>query len=449
MMRRLAFLLFFFFLAAPAEAEKILNVQTLKSPDGIEVWLVEDKSVPVVSMSFSFDGGLALEPESKPGTARLVSILLDEGAGSMKSQEFQSKLSDNAISLGFSAGRDAFTGQLRTLKKNQSLAFDLLKLALASPRFDEDAIRRMKNTNIAEIKSNMGDPSWLAARTFNGMIFAGHYYARPGYGTLAGTEAVTRKDLQDFARRQFTRAALKVSIAGDISAQEATDLLDKTFCGLPEKAAADDLPAADISAAGKTILLPLETPQTYISAGIKGISHKDPDWHAALVMNEILGGGGFDARLMKEIREKRGLTYGVYSSLSSMKRAAMLQATLSSSNDKTAEAIDLLKKEMAKMAAEGPTEKELADAKSYLTGSLLLQLTSTGDVADALNGLQQNGYASDYVNARNDALNAVTLDDVRRVSNKLLKPENMTVVLVGKPENVKPDITLDKPPGMQ
>ncbi len=141
MIRHILFIAALLVITLPAHAakDKILDVQVIKSPGGIEAWLVEDKTVPVVSINFSFEGGLAHDPQDKPGVGRMVSILLDEGAGDIKSQEFQKQMTDNAISMGFTAGRDAFFGELKTLKRNKQLAFDLLRLALTKPRFDNDA----------------------------------------------------------------------------------------------------------------------------------------------------------------------------------------------------------------------------------------------------------------------------------------------------------------------
>lgn len=434
---------------ALAAKDKILDVQTIKTKSGIEAWIVEDKTVPVISMSFSFEGGLAHDPLDKPGVARLVSILLDEGAGDLKSQDFQKQLSDNAISLSFTPGRDAFYGRLKTLKKNKDLAFDLLRLALSSPRFDEDAVTRMKNANESKIKDDLGDPSWLSARTFNGMLFEGHYYARPGYGHLDSMAKITRQDLFDFTRAQFARDVLKVAIAGDITKEEAEAAIDAAFGKLPEKAEeAAASSEAKLAYGGKTILLPLDTPQTYIAVGQAGLYHTDPDWHAAIVMNHILGGDG-EARLMTEIREKKGLTYGVYSSLNSMKHAALIQSSLSASNEKVEEALSILRAEWKKMAEKGATQKETDDAKSYLTGSLLLQLTSTDDISGTLNSIQRDGLGPDYINQRNAAISAVTPDDIRRVAKKILEPEKLSVVLVGQPKNIDVDILLDKPPGMK
>lgn len=431
-----------------AAADKVLDVQKIKTPAGIEIWLVQDQTVPVISMSFSFDGGLAYDPEDKPGVGRLVSILLDEGAGDMMSQEFQSALSDKAIGMGFIAGRDAFQGQLRTLRVHKDTAFHLLALALNSPRFDKEAIERMRNANIAEIRNDMGDPDWLVSRTFNGMIFEGHPYAIPALGTPDSMTKITRQDLLDFVHAQFARNVLKVAIAGDISKEDAVKAVDSIFASLPAQAETVDEGEATFKYAGKTILLPLDTPQTYISAGEAGLKRSDKDWQAATIMNFILGGGDFESRLMQELRKKRGLTYGVSSSLISMRHAGLLEADFSANNDKVTEALQILQQEWSKLANDGPTEAEVQDAKNYLIGALPLELTSTTSIAGILNNLQRDGLDYDYINRRSDELNAVTAADVKRVAVRLLKTANLTTVLVGQPQGITADIMLDHPPGM-
>jgi zinc protease len=431
-----------------ADSAKVLDVQKIKTPAGIEVWLVQDKSVPVISMNYSFDGGLAYDPEDKPGVGRLVSILLDEGADDLTSQDFQARLADNAIGMEFSAGRDAFYGQIKTLRANKDTAFHLLNLALTKPRFDSDAIERMRNANVSEIKDDMGNPEWLVARTFNGMVFEGHPYAIPALGTLDSMTKITRQDLLDFVHAQFARDVLKVAIAGDISKEEAAKAVDSIFASLPAQAEKTDEKEAELKYAGKTVMLPLDAPQTFISAGEAGIKREDKDWQAAMVMNFILGGSNFDARLMQELRKKRGLTYGVYSTLDSMKHAGMLQVNLSASNDKVVEALQILQKEWTRMATDGATEEEVQDAKAYLTGSLPLELTSTDNISEVLNKLQREGLDYDYINRRNAELNAVTTADVKRVAARLLKTANLTTVLVGQPQGITADIMLDHPPGM-
>lgn len=434
---------------AMAAPKKILDVQVIKSAGGIEAWLVEDKTVPVISIDFSFEGGLVYDPEDKPGLANLASKLLDEGAGEMNSQEFQGKLSDNAISMSFTAGRDAFYGSMKTLKANKETAFGLLSLALSKPRFDADAVLRMKNAVASGIRRDMGEPSWLSARTFNAMMFGDHFYGRPGAGDLESMRTITRDDLEEFVHEQFARNVLKVSIAGDITRAEAEQALDRIFGPLPANAEPVDVADVKPLNPGKTILLPLDIPQTFVIAGEDSIRRDDPDWHAALIMNYILGGDSFDARLMNEIREKRGLTYGVYSGLSSMNHAALLQVNMSASNDKAAQAIQLMKDQFNILAQKGPTAQELADAKAYINGSILLDLTSTNDISSALASLQRDHQSPDYINQRAALIDAVTLDDVRRVAQKILKADSLMVVLVGKPDGINPDILLDKAPGIR
>lgn len=431
-----------------AYADKILNVQTIKSKGGIEAWLVEDKTVPVISISFSFAGGLALDPEDKPGVGRLVSILLDEGAGDIKSQEFQKQLSDKSITVEFTSGRDDFYGGLKTLSASKDEAFHLLNLALTAPRFDQDAITRMKNANTAEIRNNLGKPDWLVERVFNGMLFEGHPYARPGFGHLLAMSSITRDDLVHFVKTQFAKDVLKVAIVGDISKEDAAAALDAVFGSLPLHTDIEPTAEAKVNYGGKTILLPLDAPQTFISVGQKAIKKTDKDWQTAVVMSEVLGGAGFNSRLMQEIREKRGLTYGIYSTLMNLKGVSVIQAGFSASNDKVKEALQILKTQWDLLAENGPTEEELEHAKSYLTGSLLLNLTSTSDISEALNGLQRDGLGPDYINQRNDLIQAVSVQDVQRVARQVLKSKELTTIMVGKPAGINVDILLDHPPGM-
>jgi|AntRauTorcE11897_2_1112592.scaffolds.fasta_scaffold01526_3 zinc protease len=433
----------------PAQAEKVLDIQSLETDSGIDIWLVEDHNTPIIALDFSMPGGLALDDMDMPGRAYLVSILLDEGAGDMDSQTFQKALADQSISLGFSAGRDFFTGGLKTLTHNLDTAANLLNLALTEPRFDADAIARMKQSTKASIQQNLSDPGWIAARSYNGLLFEGSAYSLPGQGTLESLEEISRKDLQSFTKSQFVKQNLKVAIAGDITTEDAKALVSRIFDDLP-KDSPEALPKNNVEFQnlGKIFLYHFSNPQTHIIAGHKGIAVTDEDWPTAQLINYSLGGGGFDSRLMEEIREKRGLTYGVSSYLASMKHAPMIQVSLSTSSENAAESLSILKKEWARMATTGPTEEELENAKSYLTGSLLLNLTSTDSIASALNGLQQYGFDADYINRRNDRLNAVTIDQARVVAGRLLDPDELMTITVGEPAGLEPDKHLKSIPGM-
>lgn len=436
--------------AAPARTkeEPRFQVDRIVSDAGMEAWLVEDHSLPLVTVKFAFAGGMINDPPEKPGLAKLASVLLDEGAGDMKSQEFQAQLSDNAIYLAFSPGRDAFMGALRTTSEHKKLAFDLLTQALTAPRFDADAIGRMKDALAADIKTNVGDPAWLSARTFNGIVFAGHFYAQPGGGTLASLARITRRDLVDFVKTQFAQNLLSVVIVGDMTKDEARDMLTRVFGRLPAEGVKPQGQTALLADAGKTVLLPLNTPQTYIAIAQPGIARTDKDWYTAQVMTYILGGGGFDSRLMHEVREKRGLTYGIYSSLLTQDYANALQTTLSVGNAKTQEALDVIRAQFSRMIKEKVSRQELADAKSYLIGALPLELTTTGDIADVLMSLRLSGLTPDELFVRAERIKAVSAADVQAMAKRLLDPASMTTVLVGNPEGINVDILLDRAPGL-
>ena len=240
-----------------------------------------------------------------------------------------------------------------------------------------------------------------------------------------------------------------ISIAGDINAQDAINLVTTVFGNLPKKASvARPDENAVFKNIGKSFLYEFDNPQTHIIAGHKGIPVQDPDFPAAQLVNYVLGAGGFDSRLMEELREKRGLTYGVGTSLSDMKRAPMVQASLSASNENVAEAVNLLKQEWSRMATTGPTQDELNNAKAYLTGSLILAMTSTDAITNVLNGLQQNGFDADYINQRNARLNAVTLDQARVVAGRLLDPDELMIVTVGAPKDYTADVNMTNIPGI-
>ena len=428
---------------------KVLNVQTIENEKGLDLWLAEDHSVPIVSISLSMPGGLAADPIEKPGLSYLMSILLDEGAGDYDNQEFQKELADNSISLSFSAGRDFFTIQIKSLSRNLDTAIKLANLALTDPKFDEDAIKRMKQSTEASISNQLKSPGWIAARSFNGLMFEGDAYALPGQGNLHSLKEITRDDIVDQHKKQFTTDGLQIAIAGDASPEQSKTIVSELLKGLPATSELNlKTEPAKLQHLGKTFVYDLDNPQTHITVGHEGIPVTDEDWPAVKVVNYVLGGGGFASRLMEEIREKRGLTYGVGSYPANLKRAATMQASMSVSNENAAEAIDLLKKEWKRMATTGPTENEVQAAKDYLTGSLLLNLTSTSSISSALNGLQQLGFDADYINKRNKRIKAVTAEQARIVAGRLLNADNLMIIMVGKP-NITEGITpLKKIPGM-
>lgn len=434
-----------------ADTDRFLDIREITSPGGVTAWLVTDKSVPVIAMSFAFAGsGAVNEPDRLQGLAQLLSNTLDEGAGERDSQAFQKTLADNSISLRFAAGRDNFTGSLRTLTRHSDLAFNLLRDSLTSPRFDAEPVQRMKDANISRIRTSMSDPEWIAARVMNDIIFEGHPYARNSGGTITSLKAITAQDLRDFMKSYLTRDRLRIAVAGDIDPESLGVILDRVFGTLPVRAvqAIDTTPFTPRNA--QTIaLVERDIPQTIIAMSHAGIDRNDPDWHAAQVMNFILGGAGFGSRLMTEIREKRGLTYGVYTSFSDFDLSPLYGVETSTRNETAAEVISLIRADWDRMRKEGASEEELRNAISYLTGSMPLSLTSTGSIAGILLSLQLDNLPSTYLDTLDQKISAVTADDVKRAANRILTPDAFVTVLVGKPDKITPTRKIETLPNVE
>lgn len=435
-MRKIFFSFLFIIVLFPSPLlarEKVLDIQEITSPGGIKAWLVEDHSVPVISLMFTFKGaGAALDPADKQGLAQLASNTMDEGAGDLDSIAFQKELQDLSISLRFSSGRDDFGGSLKTLTRNKERAFELLKLALTEPRFDAEPVERMRAANKSRIRSSLSDPGWIAARLLNDRAFEGHPYAQNSGGTLSTLDSITPADLHEFVRTRIGKNILYVSAAGDITKEELAALLDEIFGALPD-VGIPGVADIDVQNQGKAFLYKSNIPQTIVEVMQPGIARLDPDYHTAQIMNFILGGSGFGSRLMEEVREKRGLTYGIYTGFYLAEHLNGYTVSTSTANESTAEVLKLIEDEWRKMASGPVSEKELTDAKSYLIGSLPLSLTSTDAIAGLLLSLQVDGLPIDYLEQREQAIGAATAEDVLRVSQRILNPEQFVTILVGQP----------------
>ncbi len=430
-----------FFLAAlltlatglPARA---VEVQQVTSPGGITAWLVEDHSNPILSLDMALVGGAVLDPEGQEGLAYLVSGLIDEGAGELDSQAFQARLQNLSIRLSFDAGLETFRGSLRTLTENRQTAFDLLRLALGEPRFDEEPVGRIRSQIQVQLAQDSENPNVIARRALREMMFPGHPYSRPVHGTPESIQAIGVDDMRRFVSERFARDALIVSVVGDITAEELRPLLDHAFLGLPAEAAPYDLPEVEPQAKGEVLVIERDLPQSVMTFAHKGLMRDDPDFYAAHVANRILGGGGFSSRLYAEVREKRGLAYSVYSYLSSLEHAALVRGGVATANARAGESLEVIREEWARMGAEGPTAEEVDDAKTYMTGSYPLRFSSTSGIAGTLLGIQLDDLGIDYVNIRNDLIDAVTVEDAQRVARELFRAEDLTVVIVGRPDGV-------------
>ncbi len=421
--------------AAP-KAKAAARVEHVVSEGGIEAYLINEPSIPFMSLSMRFAGGAISDPDGKEGVANLVSVLLDEGAGDLDSQAFQTELEDLAIHLSFSAGRDSFSGDLKTLTENRERAFELLRLAINEPRFDVDPVERMQSQIQAGLRRRLDDPDRLASRAWFERAFGDHVYARPVEGTIETVGTIAVDDLRGFIENRLARDNLLIGVAGDITADELGPLLDHAFGALP--ATAKTLPRTPVTPeeSGLTVIRQ-DVPQSKVLFGQKGMEREDPDFYAAYVANHILGGGGFTSRLTKEIREERGLAYSVYSYLYPTDLAPIWLGGLGTSNASVGQALDLVQIEIQRMADGDISEEELLDAKTYLTGSFPLRLTSNDRIAGLLVSMQVNDLGIDYLDKRNDFIEAVTIEDLKAVAARLYDPDNLLTVVVGNPPDIE------------
>ncbi len=438
-------LLLVFCLAAIAAPASAVDIKQVVSPGGVKAWLVEEPSIPLIALSYEFEAGAATDPDGKEGLAYLVSGLLNEGAGDLDSLAFQKRLEERAIHMGFDAGRDQFSGSLKTLSEERDEAFRLLGLALSQPRFDEDAIERVREQVLSIQRRESDRPRTVASRAWMAHAFEGHPYARNTKGTAESVAAITRDDLVAYAGTHLTRDRLIVGVVGDITPEELAPLLDVAFGSLPDTSPAVAIAETAISDVNPVEVIDRAVPQSVAIFGLPGIRRDDPDWFAALVMNQILGQGGFSSRLMEEVRRKRGLTYGVYTYLLPMQHAGIILGSVATVNARMGESKSVIEMVVNQMATEGVTEKELMDAKTYLTGSYALNFDSSDAIAGQLVGIQRYDLGIDYIDARNSLVEAITLDDVNRVAARLLSTDALFWVIVGQPEGLE-ETALDMTP---
>ncbi len=412
-----------------------VEIKEIVTPGGIKAWFVQEKTIPILNMEVIWRGGGSAVPANKAGLARLMASTLDEGAGELDSKAFQKKLSEQSISLSFSSGKDTFRGTLKTLASEAHDAFELFGLALTAPRFDDEPVQRIKGQLLAGLNRQLSNPNDLAGDAWFATAFDGHPYAIPTEGTIDTVKDLTPADLKEFKEKQIAKDNLVISVIGDISENDLVILLDKTFGGLPEKAKVGPVPALKSINAPAFKLIPMEIPQSVIVFGGNGLLRDDPDYYAAYVLNYVLGGGGFESRLYTEIREKRGLVYSIYSYLSPFEAAGVHLGGLGTGEETTIEALQLIRGELEKIRTNGITEKELEAAKKYLNGSFALSLSSNARIANIMASMQFSNLPIDYLNQRAKLINAVSLDDIKRVSSKLMDPDKLVISIVGKSKN--------------
>jgi zinc protease len=409
------------------------DIQTLKTPNGVDAWLVEDHNIPFVALELRFIGGASIEPMEKRGVATLMTGLLEEGSGDMDAQAFATAREGLAASFGYDVYDDALSISAKMLTENRDAAAALLKQSLLSPRFDPDAVERVRAQILSILASNEKNPRDIASSHFYELAYPDHPYGKSYEGSPETVSALTREDLIEIHRQILVKDRVIVSAVGDITSDELVQLIDMLLDGLPQTSDHALPPPIQDALSGGVDVVDFPTPQSFVLFGHDGIAQSDQDFFAAYILNHILGGGGFESRLMTEVREKRGLTYGIGTFLVSRDYSELLMGQVSSANDTVAQAIEVIRDEWRKMANAGVTADELTAAKTYLTGAYPLRFDGNGPIANILVGMQRMGLSPDYIKTRNERINAITLEDINRVAKRILKPDDLYFLVVGQP----------------
>lgn len=423
------------FLLLPFPAFAAGKVQEIKTPRGFSVWLVEEHSLPIITANISFTGaGLAYDPQGREGRGNMVAALLLEGAGNAGAKQFNEALENDAIHLNIGADDDTLHANLETLTENKDRAFALLSDALTRPRFDDDAITRTRARMKAVLAEQSESPNYKLTKAWQESAYGTHPYSRIGIGNEASLDALKVDDFRDFTGRYITRQNVIISVVGDVTPQEISALIDQSLSDLPATYNPDSSIAdVAIPSEASSQVVAHDMPQTMVIFGLPGLKRQDPDYIAAYVMNYLIGGDGLSSRLGSEIRVKRGLAYVVRSMLEPKAHSGSWRGMFSTRNEQAKNALDALRTTLADFAKNGATQSELDDAKAYLTGSFILDLSSNDEVANFLTVMQLFHLGSDYLEKRNDLINAVTLEDIRRVTARLIDPSKLRIVMVGKP----------------
>ena len=415
-----------------------MSIERIKTPAGIDAWFVHEPSIPVLSVTITWrDSGSAFEPLDATGTAQILGAMLSEGAGSYDQQGFQSHLDELAIDLGFGADRDDFRASLRTLSKNRDEAFRMLALALQSPRFDAASLERIRQRTLIRLSREQEEPGTIVSQRMMAQAFPDHPYGRNPLGNATTLGSISPDRLRQYMKAHIARDNLVIGVVGDITTEDLTHLLDTAFADLPAKAEPADPAHKDPILQKETIVIDRDIPQSQVRFLAPGIARDDPDFYAAFIMSYVFGGSGLTSRLSEEVREKRGLVYSIYSNLAPMRLSGVQFGGFNTENAKTAEALALVRQELARLRDHGITAAELAAAKTYLNGSFPLQLSTNSGIATMLVRMQLDHLGTDYVTNRARLINAVTLADIKRVATRLLDPNGMLVVIGGKPVGIK------------
>jgi len=418
--------------ASDSTAKIVRDIQKVTSSGGIEAWLVERHALPFFTLVFSFKGGSDQDPTNRFGVSNFLSLMLDQGAGDLQAAAFQRRIADIAMHLSFKSEEDRISGRLEVLTEHRKKAVELLRLALNQPRFDHAAMGRTRQKILANLTRNDSDPHRVAMKTWNDLAFPGSPKHDSHMGTEESVRSISGHDLSAYHKRVFARDGLRVVAVGNIDPAKLRLLLDKVFGPLPAKQRLIPVGQLKIGKGAQIEIVDMPVDNSVMVLGVQGIRRTDPDFVAAEVMNHILGGDYDFSRLWSELREKRGLVYSASSRLNPDKISPTLTFHADTRHENVPQVINIIRREMRRIAAGGVSSADLSNAKDFLIGSFALNFKSNAIIADFLLWVKENKFGIDYLRIRNAKIDAVNLDDIQRVAKRLLKIGQLKIAIVGK-----------------
>ena len=419
-------------LSLPLPAQAALVLQHWQTPHGTPVIFVESHELPILDISVDFPAGSARDPDGEAGLAQLTHILLDQGAGGLSDTDIAHRLADVGAVLGGAFDRDRAGVTLRTLSSEaeKSAALDILTRVLQQPDFPPAVVKREKQRLIAGIREAEADPGTVADKAFYRALYGTHPYAHDESGDPAAIARLTRGDVQTFYRTHYSAPNAVIALMGDISRAEAEAIAARLADGLSGAAAVPALPTPEpAKASEQRIAFP--STQSHVLVGAVGVARSDPDFFPLYVGNYVLGGGGFDSRLMREVRDKRGYAYSAYSYFMPMMVAGPFQLGLQTKLAQTDDALKVAKDTLRQFIAEGPSEAELKQAKDNLTGGFPLRIDSNRKILEYLSLIGFYKLPLDYLDTWIDKVNAVDATTVKQAFARHIDPDKLVTVIVG------------------
>ncbi|MBA4117378.1 MAG: hypothetical protein C0514_00580 [Candidatus Puniceispirillum sp.] len=414
-------------LASQAQA---LRIQDLKTKSGLTAWFVEDHSVPVVSLVMSFQAGSTQAPKDKIALPDFLASILTEGAGDLDAKSFAERLQDKGISISVSSTPDRLFVAMRAPRRHWQEGLSLLKLMLTKPRFDPDAFERVRQSMIQGFENAKLTPGWKASEALTELLYKDHPYGAT-VKSAADINAINVKDLDHFLRQCVATDSMIVGGCGDVSPQDLVSAVEEITKSLPVKGDYKAVAEASFPDQGETRSLATPHPQSVVLFAHPGLHVTHPDALKLYVLTYVLGGGSFHSWMMEEIRTRKGLAYDAGCGTSSYAHAALVKGSVQSDGKTVFAAMDLIKSLVKKLKNEGISQEELDATKSFLEGSLPLELSSSLKIATALHELQVDKRPIDYLDKRAARIQALTLKDVNAFAKSFFDPDRMITVVAG------------------